>query len=107
MKESADKQGEEPSKKYVVYVDDNFHLGDESERYKHGEYDSCEEAVATCKEIVDSFFEQVSANKFSFDEIYTYGYTMFGEDPFIVSEDESCRFSAWDYAKKRSLEICT
>jgi len=69
------------------------------------EYDSCEEAVATCKEIVDRFFEHVNANKFSFEELYS-GYTMFGEDPFIVSDDERCMFSAWDYAKKRCLEMC-
>jgi len=36
MKESANKREDEPSKKNVVYVDDNFHFGDESERYKLG-----------------------------------------------------------------------
>ena len=41
--------------KYTVFVDDNFHMGDEEERYRLGEYDSCEEAVAACKMIVDEF----------------------------------------------------
>jgi hypothetical protein len=34
------------SKKYEVYVDDNFHFLDESERYRLGAFETCEEAVA-------------------------------------------------------------
>lgn len=37
------------SKKYEVYVDDNFHFMDESERYKLGAFETCEEAIAACK----------------------------------------------------------
>jgi len=33
------------SKRYVVYVDDNFHHKDESERYKLGEFSSCEKPL--------------------------------------------------------------
>jgi hypothetical protein len=39
------------SKRYVVFVDDNFHHMDESERYKLGEFSSCEEATEACKKI--------------------------------------------------------
>jgi hypothetical protein len=42
----------------------------------------------------------------SFKELYG-GYTGFGEDPFIVSDDDQCFFSAWNYARKRSTELCS
>jgi hypothetical protein len=93
------------TKKYVVYVDDNFHYKDEKERYKLGEFASCKEAIETCKEIVDKFLERGYGKGVSYKELYE-GYTAFGEDPFIISDDESCRFSAWDYAKKRCRELC-
>jgi hypothetical protein len=32
-------------------------------------------------------------------------YTMFGEDPWISSDDPDCKFSAWDYAKERCREL--
>lgn len=91
-------------KKYVVYVDDNFHHMDESERYKLGEYSSCEEATEACKKIVDEFFSHTYDENITYEELYN-GYTMYGEDPFIVSGDRDCFFSAWDYAKKRCREL--
>src|SRR5512139_1143390 len=45
-------------RKYEVFVDDNFHYMDESERYKLGTFKTCEEATAVCKRIVDEFLEQ-------------------------------------------------
>ena len=74
-------------KKYEVYVDDNFHYMDESERYKLGDFETCEEAVAACKKIVDEFLEQGYEKGMSFKELYE-GYIGFGEDPFIVSGDK-------------------
>ena len=50
-------------------------------------------ARAACKKIVDEFLKKGYENGMSFKELYS-GYTMFGEDPFIVSNDEKCRFSA-------------
>jgi hypothetical protein len=93
------------SKKYEVYVDDNFHFLDESERYRLGEFKTCEEAVAVCKKIVDDFLEKGYKKGMSFKELYE-GYTGFGEDPFIISSDKTCFFSAWTYAKKRCTELC-
>ena len=92
------------SRRYVVFVDDNFHHMDESERYKLGEFSSCEEATEACKKIVDEFFSRTFDEKITYDELYS-GYTTFGEDPFIVSGDRDCSFSAWDYAKKRCREL--
>jgi hypothetical protein len=90
---------------YNVFVDDNFHYTDESQRYAHGEFESCESAIDACKRIVDEFF-------FSYDlesatpEYLWQQYAFFGEDPFIVSTDSNCRFSARDYASRRCREIC-
>ena len=92
--------------KYIVYVDDNYHHGDESERYKLGEFSSCKEATEACKKIVDEYFNRITRGKNTFKEIWD-GYTLYGEDPFIVSEDQECKFSAWDYAKQRSREFCS
>ncbi len=89
--------------KFIVYVDDNFHHGDESERYKLGEFDTREQAVEACKNKVEEYFERLEKGKYSFKELWE-GYMMYGEDPFISSDDDSNRFSAWEYAKGRCLE---
>lgn len=92
--------------KYTVFVDDNFHIGEEEERYKLGEYDSCQEAVEACKKIVDEFLNTEFKEGMSFKELWE-GYMMFGEDPFIQEGDSNCRFSAWNYAKQRCMELCS
>lgn len=92
--------------KYTVFVDDNFHIGDEEERYKLGDYNSCQEAMDACKKIVDEFINKGYSEGMSFKELWE-GYMMFGEDPFIQSDDPECKFSAWNYAKQRCLELCT
>ena len=92
--------------KYTVYVDDNFHMGDEEERYKLGEFNSCEEAIAACKAIINEFMNQGYKEGMSFKELWE-GYMMFGEDPFIISNDSQCKFSAWAYAKQRCVELCS
>jgi len=89
--------------KYVVYVDDNYHQGDESERYKLGEYDTREAALEACKKKVDEYFEKLESGKYSFNEIWD-GYLLYGEDPYIASDNDEERFSAWEYAKQRCRE---
>jgi hypothetical protein len=54
--------------KYEVYVDDNFHYGEEEERYKLGEYDTCQDAVDACKKIVDDFKSQGYREGISFKD---------------------------------------
>lgn len=88
---------------YTVFVDDNFHYMDESERYKLGEFGDCASAVAACKQIVDEFLTTCDLNKTD-SEIY-HQYVSFGEDPWISSDDSDCRFSAWNYARERAKEL--
>ena len=91
--------------RFEVLVDDNFHYQDESERYKQGEYETYEEAVKVCKEIVDSELLHAYGEGTSAADLYD-SYTSFGEDPFIRPSPEGQRFSAWEYARQRCEEIC-
>ncbi|MEO8027988.1 MAG: hypothetical protein ABI823_16000, partial [Bryobacteraceae bacterium] len=43
---------------YVVFVDDNYHYMDETERYRLGEFADCQSAVEACKRIVDECLTQ-------------------------------------------------
>lgn len=86
--------------KYEIYVDDNFHSMDESERYKEGEYDTYDEALAKCKAIVDRWLALNYREGMTGDQLWEH-YRSFGEDPFIPGSGDN-RFSAWTYAK----EIC-
>ena len=81
---------------YTVFVDDNFHYMDENERYKLGEFGTCAAAVAACKKIVDAFITQ---NRGKCDDLLA-TYLLFGDDPFIMTGDPDCRFSAREYARK-------
>lgn len=86
---------------YTVIVNDNFHYMDTGEQYKHGDYDTCEAAIAACKQIVDDFL--LSSLHSPYD-LWTL-YTTFGDDPLIIPRDPNCPFSAWDYAKQRCHEL--
>jgi hypothetical protein len=91
--------------KYQVVVDDNFHYMDESERYTHGEYEASEMALGVAKALVDADLNSLYRTGMTADELYRQ-YTTFGSDPRILSEDESCHFSAWSYAQERCQDIC-
>ena len=91
--------------KYTVICDDNFHYMDESERSTHGQYDSAEAAIAAAKAVVDRSLLFHYRPGMTADDLYDH-YTDFGDDPFIRSDDHTCVFSAWTYAKERSPEIC-
>lgn len=91
--------------KYKVCVDDNFHYMDESERYTKGEYETAEAAISAAKQIVNDYLISIYNPGMTADKLFE-NYRGYGEDPFIVSEDKSCQFSAWTYAEARSKEIC-
>ncbi len=102
---------------YSVYVDDNFHYMDESERYKLGEYDDCASAIAACQALIDECLKG-ARRPFRWFRVLlgllegataaelTDRYFLFGEDPFIITDDPDCKFSARDYARRRIDEIC-
>ena len=91
--------------KYTVFVDDNSHFMDEGERRKLGEFRSAKAAIAAARKIVDKFLRSAHRRGMTAQELCQ-AYTSFGEDPFIVSDDPDCKFSAWDYAKERCQALC-
>jgi (p)ppGpp synthase/HD superfamily hydrolase len=98
---------EKPAIQYKVYIDDNFHYMDESERDFAGVFSSAKEAIAQAKQIVDRSlrWERLQAtDPNNAEELYD-RYKDFGDDPFIRSEDPNCKFSAWTYAKEKCRDI--
>jgi hypothetical protein len=90
------------SKKYQVFVDDNYHYSDEGERYPAGSFDKLEKAMAKCVEItirslMDLCEEGITPEKLSAQ------WSMFGDDPFIVG-GEGVLFSARQFV---TVELCT
>ena len=90
------------NEKYKVFVDDNYHYMDESERHAAGSYSSLEEAVERCKEITIKSLEHFYENGITPDNLKAQ-WLMFGEDPFIVGGDGSVPFSARKFI---STELC-
>jgi hypothetical protein len=90
---------------YTVHVDSNSSYMDETERYTLGEFESSDEAIAACKKIVNEFLLTSYRPGMTAGEMFSQ-YMTFGEDPFIVSTDQECAFSARDYAKQRCEGIC-
>ncbi len=93
---------------HKVFVDDNFHYMDESERYALGEYATLEEAIEVCKKIVDEYLMSALKPGMTAQEL-NFSYTSFGEDPFIIANPlahSGVLFSAWDYARQRSKDLC-
>jgi hypothetical protein len=91
---------------YSVFVDDNFSLPPDEQRYKLGDFATFEEAVAACKRLVDGFLKvEVSLDEAPAERYEAY--THLGPDPFIVTDDPAALnppFSAWSYAKGRCQE---
>jgi hypothetical protein len=91
---------------YTVFVDDNYNLPPDDERYKLGDFATLDEAVAACKRMVDQFLKvHVSLDKTAAERYEEYTHS--GPDPFIVTDDPVAgnpAFSAWNHAKKRCQE---
>jgi hypothetical protein len=91
--------------RYTLYIDDNFHYMDTSERYAAGEYATVADAIRAAEAIVDDDLASFYKPGMMADTLYRY-YTTFGADPFVVSEDDRRHFSAWNYARERCQQIC-
>ena len=99
-----EEEADDPTK-YTVRVADNFDYMDKSREYKDGEYDTWEEAVAECKEIVDICLLQDLKGGVSDKKTLLTTYKMYGDDPYIVGGEKDEYFSAWDYAEQRCEEL--
>lgn len=67
-------------------------------------FGSLDAAITECKRIVDDYLSSAYEAGMSAEALYR-SYTMFGDDPYIVSDEEEVPFSAWEYAKARSQKI--
>jgi hypothetical protein len=93
---------------YKVMIDDNFHYMEENERRELGSYDSAEEAIAACRNVVDTWLAANYKPGMSSAELIEQ-YKSFGDDPFIVAlpgAPAETKFSAWDYAAGRAQAMC-
>ena len=89
---------------YQVIVACNFHYMDVSEHYVAGEFENPNDALQLAREIVEQSLPTYQ-NGMTVDQILD-SYRALGEDPFIVPQADTSRFSAWDYAAQRCNEIC-
>jgi hypothetical protein len=90
---------------FTVIVNENSHYMDESESYTLGEFETAEQALAACKEMVDQDLAELHTPGVPADELYRQ-YTTFGRDPYIVPADDRSKFSAWEYAKECCAQKC-
>jgi len=104
--QSEDEANAEGGQLFQVFVDDNFHYMDESERYRLGGFPTCEAAIEACIRIVDEYLDSAYQPGMDAGELWQ-SYSMFGEDPFVIAPaGATCKFSAWDYARERCKELC-
>jgi hypothetical protein len=92
---------------YKVMSDDNFHYMENDKRLAHGIFATAEEALDTCRRLVDqSLMHQYQQGGVTAEALYD-RYTDFGDDPFVVALDGApgVKFSAWGYAKQRAVEL--
>ena len=64
------------------------------------EFSDCTSAVSACKEVVDRCLQEGSSETSTVAELLK-GYLLFGDDPFIVTNDPDCKLSVRDYAQLR------
>ena len=88
--------------KYEVYIDDNYHFMDESDRISAGSYRSLEKAIKKCKKITISSLRCLCEEGMTPEKLSAQ-WSMFGEDPFIVGESDSIPFSAREFV---TTELC-
>jgi hypothetical protein len=67
-------------------------------------FGSLKAAIAECKRIVDDYLASAYEPGMSAESLYR-SYTMFGDDPYIISDEEEVPFSAWEYAKGRAAYL--
>lgn len=91
--------------KFIVIVGDNYDYMEEGSEYELGTFRSCDQARQACRALVDRFFENPqSFNGKTVEESWK-SYCSFGRDPFIVSSNGDCGFSAWTYALSTAIRV--
>lgn len=87
---------------FKIFVDDNYHYMDKSERYEVGSYDSLEEAVNKCRELTIRSLKDLYEKGITPEKLKTQ-WLMFGEDPYVFGGHGAVPFSARKFI---STELC-
>jgi hypothetical protein len=87
---------------FKIFVDDNYHYMDKSERYVVGSYDSLEDAVNKCRELTIRSLKNLYEKGITPEKLKTQ-WVMFGEDPYVFGGDGVVPFSARKFI---STELC-
>ena len=88
-------------RQYSLYIDDNFHYADDSERQFYTEFTDEDEALRAARLIVDDFLQDSYKPGMSATELFQL-FTGVGEEPFITHGN----FTAWSYAEQRCRDLC-
>jgi hypothetical protein len=92
----------EQTKKYTVFVDDNFHYMDESKRYEDKSYAVLEEAINRCREITIRSLKEMYMKGMDGNKLRLH-WLLFGEDPFIPRTG-TMAFSAREFITEKLCE---
>ncbi len=98
-------QGPEGGPSYEVWASDPFHLTGAPEKYRVGRFASCADAVAACERLVDDFLASRYREGMTREEMLAEYYSE-GTEPYIVSLDPGCSFSARRHAEARAASLC-
>ncbi|HEX8692904.1 MAG TPA: hypothetical protein VF746_10820 [Longimicrobium sp.] len=90
---------------YTVFVAENSAYMDRSAERRLGDFPAWDEAVAAARDVVERSLRELHAPPMDAEHLFRL-YTLFGEDAYVVPSGEPRRFSAWDYARERSRQIC-
>lgn len=93
---------------FYLRVYDNYHYGDESEAYNHGQYASYAEAIEGAKAIVDEFMVWNWRENMRPEQLAAL-FGIYGEDPVIFPDKPGPgreSFSASTYAGEAAQKVC-
>ncbi|MDX1631942.1 MAG: hypothetical protein R3234_08785, partial [Thermoanaerobaculia bacterium] len=94
-----------PDEGYTVWAHHPFHLSGEAEKYRVGTFGACDEALETCRRVVEEFLESSYQDGMSAEHLMA-EYEASGPDPYIEPRGEGCLFRARAWARERVAEIC-
>jgi hypothetical protein len=110
MSRSIEGTGAAAAPLWEVWVSQPFHLSGEAEQTRVGVFASCEEALATCRHLVDEFVE-AQASRVGDAEALLAEWRESGPEPWIqpapdaAGETVDCLFAAAQYARRRCDEL--
>jgi hypothetical protein len=90
---------------FRILMDDNAHYMDDSFRVERGSYATADEAIAAREGVADRCLADLMEPGMDAAALNS-AYVVYGGDPFIVMQGDQpggVPFSAWDYARARSM----